>query len=96
MSSLRLLASLALVGLVVPAVLAHGGEAENMDMDMGGANSPAEPPADAEYAPTYFALKEHTAAIYGHIALMVIGWVFMLPVGKASKTLTPQEAVECS
>lgn len=80
MSSLRLLASLALVGLVVPAVLAHGGEAENMDMDMGGANSPAEPPADAEYAPTYFALKEHTAAIYGHIALMVIGWVFMLPV----------------
>jgi hypothetical protein len=93
--ALPLLARLALIGLLVPAVLAHGDEPEKMDMgmDMGATNGPAEAPADTEYKPTYFALNEHTASIYGHIALMVISWVFVLPVGKASRTLTPLEPV---
>lgn len=81
-STISLLARVALLGLLVPAVLAHGDEPET-DMNMGantGADAP--PPPEGEYPPTYFALNEHTAAIYGHIALMVIGWVFVLPAGK--------------
>lgn len=42
--------------------------------------SPAEDPAD--YPPTYFAHPDHVAVIYSHIALMVIAWVFVLPIGK--------------
>ncbi|KAB5533595.1 hypothetical protein GE09DRAFT_1040141 [Coniochaeta sp. 2T2.1] len=81
-STLSVLAGVALLGLV-PATLAHGGDDEGMNMDMGGmgANSTADQPLpEGEYPPTYFALREHTAAIYGHIGLMVIAWVLMLPV----------------
>ncbi|TPX09580.1 uncharacterized protein E0L32_009181 [Thyridium curvatum] len=76
-SALLLLAGAAALELV-PTVLAHG-----MDMDMGGEMdmSQEEPKPDPEsYAPNYFAHPEHKAAIYAHIALMIIGWVFMLPV----------------
>jgi len=81
-SALSVLAGVTILGLV-PAALAHGGD-EGMNMDMGtGADSPADQPLpEGEYPPSYFALGEHTAAIYGHIGLMVIAWVFMLPVGK--------------
>ena len=81
-SALSVLAGVAVLGLV-PAALAHGGD-DDMNMDMGmGADTPADQPLpEGEYPPTYFALGEHTAAIYGHIGLMVIAWVFMLPVGK--------------
>jgi hypothetical protein len=85
-SVIPLLARVALLGLLVPAVLAHGDDPD-MDMDMGASNGTDTPPSEGEYPPTYFALDEHTAAIYGHIALMVIGWVFVLPVGKISSLM---------
>lgn len=83
-SALTALASVAVLGLV-PAALAHGDEDMNMGTDMGsmGADSPADQPRpEDQYPPSYFALDEHRAVIYGHIGLMVIAWVFMLPVGK--------------
>jgi hypothetical protein len=78
-SALRVLATVAVLGLI-PAALAHGDD--DMDMTMGASTSADEPLPDDQYAPTYFSLGEHTAAIYGHIGLMVAAWVFMLPVGK--------------
>jgi hypothetical protein len=80
-SALSVLASVAVLGLV-PAALAHGDEDMNMDMAMGANSTADQPLPEDQYPPTYFALGEHTAAIYGHIGLMVIAWVFMLPVGK--------------
>lgn len=75
--ALSLVASAAVVGLI-PAVLAHGDDDKGMHM---GASTPAdEPLPEDQYAPTYFALGEHTAAVYGHIGLMVLAWVFVLPV----------------
>lgn len=78
------LASVAALGLV-PAAFAHGG-----DMEMGiGVDHPADmnmttdaPWSEPSYPPTYFAHGDHKAAIYSHIALMVVGWVFVLPAGK--------------
>ncbi|KAI0404059.1 hypothetical protein F4802DRAFT_262982 [Xylaria palmicola] len=83
---LRLLALLAIAS-ALPAVFAHGGDQEGaMDMgdgdDMGGhggiAGEDPKPDPDS-YPPTYFAHPEHVTAIYAHIGIMVIGWVFLLP-----------------
>lgn len=77
-SAFYFLAGIAVLGLV-PAALAHGDEHGDMDMDMD-MGAPSEPKPDSEYPPTYFAHPEHTGAIMTHIALMVLGWVFVLPV----------------
>ncbi|KAK1753509.1 protein YTP1 [Echria macrotheca] len=69
---LKAVASVAVLGLL-PAALAHG---DDMNMEKGEADKPL--PED-QYPPTYFALPDHRAAIYAHIGLMVLGWVFMLP-----------------
>ncbi|KAK4452065.1 protein YTP1 [Podospora aff. communis PSN243] len=71
-SFLTVVASAAVLGLV-PTVLAHG---DDMNMEKGEADKPL--PED-QYPPTYFALADHRAAIYGHIGLMVLAWVFILP-----------------
>ncbi|KAI1332220.1 hypothetical protein F5Y16DRAFT_357166 [Xylariaceae sp. FL0255] len=75
--ALRLLA----VALALPAVLAsiEGRDMNmdpdmNMDMNMGVADQPQD-----LYPPTYFAHPDHVTAIYVHIALMVLAWVFILP-----------------
>jgi hypothetical protein len=72
---LRVIASAAVLGLV-PTVLAHG---DDMKIEQGEADKPR--PAD-EYPPTYFAHPEHRTAVYAHVGLMVLGWVFVLPIGK--------------
>jgi hypothetical protein len=83
-SLLPVVAVAAVLGLI-PAVLAHGDEHGHGDgggmggMKMGDADKPL--PED-QYTPTYFAHPDHKAVIYGHIALMVLGWVFALPAGK--------------
>ncbi|KAH6649610.1 hypothetical protein F5144DRAFT_542770 [Chaetomium tenue] len=78
-SILPVLASVALLGLI-PVALADGDGGHGHDhgggMEMTEADKPL--PED-QYPPTYFAHPDHKAAIYGHIALMVVGWVFALP-----------------
>ncbi|KAI1294130.1 hypothetical protein F5Y03DRAFT_410976 [Xylaria venustula] len=82
--ALRLLALLAIAG-ALPAVIAHGdddamnmGGHEDMGAHEGMGNEDPKPDPDS-YPPTYFAHPEHVNAIYAHIAIMVIGWVFVLP-----------------
>lgn len=77
---LNIVASIAVLGLV-PAALAHG---DDMNMEKGEADKPL--PED-QYPPTYFALAHHRGAIYAHISLMVVAWIFMLPVGKPANSL---------
>jgi hypothetical protein len=65
----------------LPAVFAHGDEGDSMDMDMGmGAEEPR--PDYNAYPPTYFTHPEHRGLIYAHIALMVLSWIVILPIGK--------------
>ncbi|KAK0648747.1 hypothetical protein B0T16DRAFT_118938 [Cercophora newfieldiana] len=71
-SFLTVVASVAVLGLI-PTALAHG---DDMKMEKGEADKPL--PED-QYPPTYFALADHRTTIYGHIALMVLAWVFILP-----------------
>ncbi|KAK6069610.1 integral membrane protein [Seiridium cupressi] len=83
-SALSLLAAAAILS-ALPVVLAHGHDDAaaadaDMDMDMDmGADKP-QPDPDS-YLPTYFTHPEHRGLIYAHVALMVLGWVVMLPIG---------------
>lgn len=66
-------------------MLAHGDEGMNMDGDMDGAMEiGAQQPDEAaqEYPPNYFSHPEHRGILVAHIALMVLGWVFVLPLGE--------------
>lgn len=81
-SAFRVASATALLGLLLPVVLAHG-EDDNMSMDMGEGVAMAadEPSSDIEYPPTYFALAEHRGVLVAHIALMILAWVVVLPLG---------------
>jgi hypothetical protein len=65
------------------------GDDESMDMGMdmnAGTNAP-QPTTTATQATndgpmSYFAYSKHSSTIIAHIALMVLGWCFVLPVGK--------------
>ncbi|KAL2024767.1 hypothetical protein VTK56DRAFT_5588 [Thermocarpiscus australiensis] len=76
-SLLPVVASVAVLGFI-PAALAHGDDHGGGmgGMKMGDADKPK--PED-QYPPTYFALPDHKVAIYGHIGLMVLAWVLVLP-----------------
>lgn len=71
------LAGIALLGLL-PAVAAHGDEHEGMAGMGGMAATNVTKPVD----PTYFRTEEYSALMTGHIAVMTITWVFVLPLGQ--------------
>lgn len=80
-------------------MLAHGDEGMSMDgdMDMGGAmNMSAQQPGNdtQEYPPNYFSHPEYRGTLVAHIALMVLGWVFVLPLGE-SRSRTPSRKLSC-
>ncbi|KAF7563725.1 hypothetical protein G7046_g366 [Stylonectria norvegica] len=69
------LACISLLGLF-STVSAHGG-------DNGGeheGHNDAAPKDASEYPPSYFAHTEHVGLIYAHIAVMILAWVFVLPI----------------
>jgi len=78
---------------LIPVALGHGDEPEGMDAGMGAMGMTADSPqaGDGSYPPTYFAHPEHRGAVYGHIALMVASWVFMLPVGESPRRTPKRE-----
>ena len=79
-----LFASAAVLALS-PGVLGHGNDTA-MDMGMGmGMEEETDfdrPMPEDAYPPTYFSHSEYQAAIYTHISIMVVAWVFVLPIGK--------------
>ncbi|KAK8076124.1 hypothetical protein PG994_003396 [Apiospora phragmitis] len=72
-TALSLLAAATILG-ALPAVLAHG-DGEGMEMD-----APQEDQKLDSYPPTYFSHPEHRGVMYAHVVLMVLGWVFVLPI----------------
>jgi len=72
-----------LLGLVSIAI-AHGHD-EDMDIDMGD-SSIARPnitsAANVVAPSSYFRYGEHSGLLMAHIFLMVIAWVFVLPIGR--------------
>ncbi len=72
---------------VLPLVAAHGHQHQDASMDM---KSEVPPPQvqDSETAQTYWRLSEHAAAMYWHIGLEVLAWIFILPVGVLTAPFT--------
>lgn len=81
-SASTLVVTALLLGALLPTALAHGGPEGAMDMG-GGTNSSAdEPLPEDQYPPSYFSHPEHRGLLFAHIALEVLSWVFMLPLGE--------------
>lgn len=82
----RLLATAAVLGALLPAVLAHGDGGMSREGDMDGAmdTGASQPETNApEYPPNYFSHPEYRGTLVAHIALMVLGWVVVLPLGES-------------
>ncbi|KAF2100041.1 hypothetical protein NA57DRAFT_37968 [Rhizodiscina lignyota] len=73
------LAGAAILLELLPVAVAHGNDGEAVDMDMSPAPSDAAP-APMAIPTSYFRHTEHGKMILAHIALMSIGWAFVLPV----------------
>lgn len=80
-SAFRVVSAAAFLGLLLPAVLAHGDDAA-MDMGDGVPMAADEPLPDSEYPPSYFSHLGHRGHLVTHIVLMVLAWVFILPLGE--------------
>jgi hypothetical protein len=74
------IAAAAVLLQLLPFVVAHGDEhGETMAMDMSANSAPALKP---EGEGSYWSLSEYAALMYWHIALEILAWVVILPVGK--------------
>lgn len=68
--------------------LPHGDdESMDMEMDMNAGTATPQPTTTVMQNHTngpmsYFAYSKHSSTIIAHIILMVLGWCFVLPVGK--------------
>jgi Domain of unknown function (DUF2427) len=86
----------ALLGLLgatflLPLAVAHGNDDHNggTDMDMSGSAmshdgaivAPAISPEAFTALDCYFRLNTGKGLLYGHIVLMTLGWVVVLPIG---------------
>ena len=67
----------------VQIVAAHGDEdtVESMDMSMANSSQPTTQPAKDEIV-SYFAYGTNTNWMIAHAAVLVLAWVFVLPLGK--------------
>jgi len=75
------LATAALLLEVLPLVAAHGDE-HDAHTDMHDA--PPAPMENNEAPRSYWGLSEHASLMYWHIALEILAWIVILPVGKSS------------
>lgn len=77
----RVVSAAAILGLLLPAVLAHGDD-EAIDMGDGMPMAADKPLPEPEYPPSYFSHPDHRGLLITHIALMAGAWVIVLPLGK--------------
>jgi hypothetical protein len=72
-------AALLLSLAALPLVAAHGADDNAMDMS---AHDAPKPQTHDGRLPSYWSLSEHASLMYWHIALEILAWVVVLPVGK--------------
>ncbi|GKU06067.1 membrane protein [Fusarium langsethiae] len=68
---------------LLPAVVVAHGDGQgmgNMEMETDHGSNTTQPPKHQDYPNTYFAHSGHSGVIYTHVALMVVSWVFVLPI----------------
>jgi len=76
------LAAAALVLEVLPLALAHGHDDSGMDMANMDEASPSTIVTEHTGLESYYWHPEHKGFMYAHVALMILGWAVVLPVGK--------------
>lgn len=86
MGSVRLLtpATAVLLLVALPLVVAHGHGSETVGGGMEMADTPQPQVQNNDGPGSYWSLSEHTGLIYMHIALEMIAWFVVLPVGMSS------------
>jgi hypothetical protein len=72
------IATAALLLECAPRALAHGDEY----MDMSAHDAPQPQLHDGGEPTSYWGLSEHVTLMYCHIALEILAWVVILPIGK--------------
>jgi hypothetical protein len=78
--SFATLTVVALLGLL-PLAVAHGHD-EGMNKAMERPTIPTESDSAVADPTSYFRYGEHSSLMVGHIVLMTIGWVFVLPISE--------------
>lgn len=73
------LVTAALLLEVLPLVAAHGNDHGEGHMDIGDAPRPQV--QDDGRPRSYWSLSEHSTLMYWHIALEMLAWVVILPIG---------------
>jgi hypothetical protein len=81
-------AAAALLLALLPLVAAHGDE----HMDMGNVQMAQPETHDYGSARSYWSLPEYGTLMSWHIALEILAWIVVLPVGK----LSDSKSQECS
>lgn len=71
-------ATAALLLGILPQVAAHGGE----DMNMSAHDVSQAEPGQHNQPSSYWSHSEHAVLMYWHIALEIMAWVVILPVGE--------------
>jgi hypothetical protein len=90
--SLSLFRTALLLGLTSLVIAGPHGTSNDNKMDMGGmdgmniGHSPSDTPTANQGPMNYFRYPEHTGWIYGHILVMTLGWIVILPLGKSWST----------
>ncbi|KAH7129308.1 hypothetical protein B0J13DRAFT_645138 [Dactylonectria estremocensis] len=64
----------------LPLILAHGSGHDESETSSHADEQSETNKTDVGYPPTYFTHTDHVSAIYAHIAIMTLAWVFVLPV----------------
>lgn len=76
------LATAALLLEALPLVVAHGHGDESGPGGVDAHHSPQPQVQNSDVPPSYWSLSEHAGLMYMHIALEVIAWLIVLPVGR--------------
>jgi hypothetical protein len=73
---------LATAALLLGTALAHGHDDESNADDMNMQATPQPPAQNSDSPHSYWSLPEHAGLMYMHIALEVLAWFCVLPVGR--------------
>lgn len=81
------LATAALLLEALPLVAAHGHGDESGEGEMDMHDAPQPQVQNSDVPSSYWRLSEHVGLMYMHIALEVIAWFVVLPVGMSAELL---------
>ena len=74
-----------LLEVLFPLVAAHDDDHHDASMDITDAAPPVSAPGN-QVPQSYWTLSDHASLMYWHIALELLAWIVVLPVGMSAST----------